>query len=106
MQRAARGNGSSNFVIHAPDAVLRILETSASSIENHRALCGEPLPRDREPVQVAARYPKLPGGKPRIALTSALDEQILSLFAERILPFDTRRGKNGHGRSPAILRLP
>jgi hypothetical protein len=33
MQRAARENGSSNFVIHAPDAVLRILEISASSIE-------------------------------------------------------------------------
>jgi predicted nucleic acid-binding protein len=53
----------------------------------------------------------LPSGKRRSALASALDEQIVSLFAERIVPFDIAGAEayaeivtraRRHGRSIAV----
>lgn len=58
----------------------------------------------------------LSAGKRRRALTSALDEQIISLFAERILPFDiagaeaypeivTRARRHGHSIAVADAQI-
>ena len=58
----------------------------------------------------------LPAGKRRRALASALDEQIISLFAERIVPFDiagaeayaeivTRARRHGHSIAVADAQI-
>jgi predicted nucleic acid-binding protein len=58
----------------------------------------------------------LPGGKRRRALASALNEQLLSLFAERIVPFDiagaeayaeivTRARRHGHSIAVADAQI-
>jgi len=58
----------------------------------------------------------LPAGKRRSALASALDEQIISLFAERIVPFDiagseayaeivTRARRHGHSIAVADAQI-
>src|SRR5437667_6589299 len=58
----------------------------------------------------------LPAGKRRSALASALDEQIVSLFAERIVPFDiagaeayaeivTRARRHGHSIAVADAQI-
>ena len=47
----------------------------------------EPVSVDREPRRAPARR-REPAGKRRKALAAALDEQIIPLFSERIVPFD------------------
>jgi len=81
-----------------------------------RPVGGEPLLATVSLSELLLGIASLPAGKRRSALASALDEQIISLFAERIVPFDiagaeayaqivTRARRHGHSIAVADAQI-